>query len=117
MATLPSAGELDRRVTIKAWADQANAAFGLDQGFTDPIKRWARIRPAGAMVHYGSKQTGEGVTHYIVMRRDSQTLPELMTPERVIEHQGQRYRILRAVDLEGRRLFTSVECTNLGAIT
>lgn len=118
MAALPTDDELDKRVTIKLHADAANLQLGLDANYLDPFDRWARIRPAGPMVHYtsGQAQEGEAVTHFIDMRRGTKTLPELMTSDRVIEHKGRRYRILRAIDMEGAGLFTSVECKDIGPV-
>ena len=116
MASLPTAGELKARVVIKLQADSPNSAFSLDQSFSEPVFRWARIRSAGLMAHHASMQTGEAVTHFIDMRRDAMTLPELMATDKVIEHKGRRYRVLRAIDMEGAGLFTSVECKDIGPI-
>jgi head-tail adaptor len=116
MATLPTAGELNKRVTIKQWSDAPNAAFSLDQSFTDPIDRWAKVEPVGALAHYAAKQVSDTLTHRITVRQDSQTKPELFTTAVVIEHKQRRYRVLRATDLLGAGRFTQVECTDLGAI-
>lgn len=118
MANLPEDGELDKRVTVRLRTDAPNQAFGLDERYVEPFDRWARIRPAGPMVHYtsGQAQDGEAITHFIDLRRGTKTLPELMTADRVIEHKGRRYRILRAIDMEGAGLFTSVECKDIGPI-
>lgn len=113
---LPTAGELTARIAIRPWSDSPNAAFGLDSSYGTPLPRWARKRSAGAMVHYGSKQTGDTVTHFFDVRRGQGTKPEDFTSSVVIEHAGFRYRVLRAVDMDGAELFTSVECTQLGAI-
>lgn len=116
MASLPTDSELDKRVTVRVRADAPNASFGLDETYGEAFGRWARIRPAGPMVHYtsGQAQEGEAVTHFIDMRRGVKVTPELMTADKVIEHKGRRYRVLRATDMEGAGLFTSVECKDIG---
>lgn len=114
---LPTSGELTARIDIRSWSDSPNAAFGLDTSFGVPLKRWARKRSAGAMVHYGSKQTGDAVTHFFDLRRGASTKPEDFNGSQVIEHAGQRYRVLRAVDMNGAEQFTTVECTQIGAVT
>ena len=115
-ATLPTAGDLNKRVTIKQWSDAPNAAFSLDQSFTDPIDRWAKIEPVGALAHYAGKQVGDVLTHRITVRQDSQTRPEAFTTTLVIEHKSRRYRVLRAIDLLGAGRFTQIECTDIGPI-
>jgi len=115
--TLPTTGELTARIAIRPWSDSPNAAFGLDTTFGAPLYRWARKRSAGAMVHYGSKQTGDAVTHFFDLRRGAGTKPEDFNGSQVIEHGGHRYRVLRAADMNGAVLFTTVECTQIGAAT
>ena len=41
----PSAGELDRRITLRLRTDVAAPNQGLDSIFTDEKKRWAQIKP------------------------------------------------------------------------
>jgi hypothetical protein len=114
---IPTSGELNARIAIRQWSDSPNAAFGLDSNYGAPLLRWARKRSAGAMVHYGSKQTGDAVTHFFDLRRGQGTKPEDFTTSVVIEHAGHRYRVLRAADMNGAELFTTVECTQIGVIT
>lgn len=70
MLNLPAAGELNKRVTINRWSDSPNAAFSLDQTFTAPIERRAKMEPVGAMAHYAAKQVSDTLTHRITVRQD-----------------------------------------------
>lgn len=112
--TLPTAGQLTAHIAIRDWSDSPNVAFSLDTTFGPPRYRWARKRSAGAMVHYGSKQTGDAVTHFFDLRRGAGTKPEDFNASVVIDHAGYRYRVLRAVDMHGAQLFTTVECMQIG---
>jgi SPP1 family predicted phage head-tail adaptor len=107
----PAPGDLDRRVTLRLWQDQPNAAFGIDQTYDAGVTVWARIEPVGGSVYYGSKQTGEGVSHRITVRHRPG-----ITAGHVAESGGLRYRVRRVSELGGERRFTVLEVEELGAV-
>lgn len=112
----PEAGELNRRVTIRRWTDTANAAFGIDQAFDAGIDRWAKMQPVSGAAFWGSKQTGEEITHRFWLRWGTGTKPEEITGQHVIDYQNRRYRVMRSSDLGNAQRFTMIECKDLGAI-
>ncbi len=109
---LPTIGELNRLVTIRRWQDMPNAAFGVDQTFDAGVSLWAKVEPVAGVIYYGTKQTGENVTHRFTIRYRTD-----ISAEHVIEYAGNRYRIQRVSDLNGAHRFTVMEAQELGAIT
>lgn len=113
----PTAGELNRRATIRLWQDVPNAAFGLDQTFDAGYACWAKVEPVGGATYYGAKQTGDQVTHRITVRRVAgKTDPASVTGSHVVEIDGMRYRVRRVTDMNDGRRFTAIEAEELGAI-
>jgi len=114
----PETGELNRRVVIRKWQDQANAAFGIDQTFDCGISRWAKIAPVSGVAYWGSKQIDEEITHRIWVRYGEGTRPEDITGEHVVDYQvgGRRYRVKRATNVGDAGQFTMIEVKELGAI-
>ena len=107
----PTAGELNRRVTILRQQDFPDATDGIDQTNTEVATVWAKIQPVGGGVYYGSVQTDNAVTHRITIRRRTD-----VTTEHVIDHGGTRYRVKRSADLGTRREFTVIDVEELGAV-
>lgn len=112
----PETGELNRRVTIRRWSDNANAGFGIDQVFDAGILRWAKIAPFVGVAYWGTKQISEEVTHRIWLRYGEGTKPENITGQHVIDHSNRRYRVVRALNAGDAGQFTMIECKDLGAI-
>ena len=111
-----SAGKLKHRVKIRLHLDVPNASQGLDETYSSGIDRWADIEQIGSAAYYGSKQVGEEVTHWIVVRRGVGTRPEDLTTDWVVEHGGRRYRIKRSRLHPKSDQFTAIEALDLGAI-
>lgn len=114
---MPDPGELNRRVDIRVWQDLPNAAFSLDRNEGAPLRVWAKLESVGAMAFYGTQQTGEGLTHRAWVWRIEGTRPEQITNRHVVEHDGQRYRALRSIDVNGERNMTVIELKHLGPAT
>lgn len=114
---LPSSGDLRRRVTIRYWQDSPNVAFGLTPVFTEDYTCWAKIEPVGGSIYWGSKQTGDTVTHRVIVRYVAgKTDPASITGEHVIESEGTRYRVRRVSDINDARRFVAVEVEQLGDV-
>ncbi len=112
----PSAGDLNRRVTLRKWQDVAAAGFGIDQTFDAGATVWASVEPVGSAIFWGTQQVGNGVTHRIIVRRTAAINEVTITGEHVAEYAGLRYRVKRASDLNGARRFVVLEVEALGAI-
>lgn len=114
--SLPSPGELNRRVAIRLWSDAPNGAFGLDQSFGAPVERWAKKEPVHSLAIRAGKQTGEQPTDLFWVRLGAGTKPEDFTAAHVIELAGRRYRVLDAIDVNGAGIYTRVSTKDLGVI-
>lgn len=111
-----SAGDLVRRVLIRLWSDVPNAGFGIDQTFDAGIGRWARHDPVHGLAMRAGMQTGESPTDLFFVRRSAGTKPEEVTGAHVVEYNGFRYRVLDAIDLDGRREYTRITTKQLGPL-
>lgn len=116
MSSPPTSGSLKSRILIRLHTDVPNASMGLDPQYTAGISRWARVEQISAATYHASKQTGEDVTHWIVLRRATLTRPEDLTTDLVVEHKQRRYRVVRARVHPLHEQFTAVEALDLGAI-
>lgn len=112
----PAIGEMDRLVTIKAWED-VPAGFALVQQYDDVQMAWASVLPVGSALFYGSQQVGEEVTHRLTTWRTSTLHSAAITARHVVEHDGLRYRVRRATDMNGERAFVILDLEQLGPAT
>ena len=105
----PSAGELNRRITLRLRADVPASDQGLDSLFTEQKKRWAKIEPVGTAVYAAGIQTDAKLTHRI-------TLYYLkgMSESHEVVHGSTVYRVRRVADMNGDHRFTLLEVEELG---
>lgn len=117
MATpLPDAGDLNRRITLRQWADLPNAAFGLDQTFDAGRSLWAKVEPIHSLAIRAGQQTGEVPTHLVWVRYGTGTRPEDITASHVVEWRSRRYRVIDSIDVADAGRFTRLSTKDLGAI-
>lgn len=113
---LPNAGDLQRRVVIRLWADVANAGFGVDQTFDQGVTRWAKVEPIYGIAVRAGMNTGEVPTHLFWVRHGAGSRPEDFTASHVIEWRGRRYRVLDAINVANADRFTRISAKDLGAL-
>lgn len=113
---LPATGELNRRAQIRLQTDVPNAAYGVDQTFSTGIARWAKRDPVHGLALRGAAQTDEAPTDLFWFRWGTGTKPADLTTAHVIECEGNRFRVLDAIDVQNLRRFTRVTAKCLGAI-
>lgn len=114
--SLPSAGELNRRVTIRLQTDVPNAGFGVDQTFDAGITRWAKVEPVHSLNIRAGMQTGEVPTHLIWVRRGTGTRAEDITAGHVVDLAGRRYRVVATINVADADVYTRIEVKDLGGI-
>lgn len=114
--TLPVAGDLARRITIKTQDDMPAMGAAVTQNFSDFATVWAKHQPVGSAIFYGTKQVAEDVTDRFIVRRTTQVNEHTVTADHVIEFMNYRYRIRRASDLEGAQQYTMIEAEKLGHV-
>ena len=114
----PGAGELNRRILLRLQTDVPNAGFGLDPTYSAGTALWAKHEPVHSLAIRAGQQTGEAPTDFFWVRRAGTigTRPEDLTAAHVIDWDGQRYRVLEAIDVNGARRFTRITVKLLGAI-
>ena len=105
----PSAGELDRRITLRLRSDVPAPDQGLDSLFTEQKKRWARIEPVGTAVYTAGVQTDVKITHRVIFY-----YLKGMSEAHEVVHGGTIYRVRRVADMNGGRRFTLLEVEELG---
>ncbi|WP_282412242.1 phage head closure protein [Pseudomonas sp. PS01299] len=105
----PSAGELDRRITLRLRADIPAPDQGLDSLFTDQKKRWAKIEPVGTAVYANGVQTDVKITHRVTFY-----YLKGMSESHEVVHGDTIYRVRRVADMNGNRRFTLLEVEELG---
>lgn len=105
----PSAGELDRRITLRLRTDVAAPNQGLDSIFTDEKKRWAQIKPVGTAVYTAGIQTDVKITHRVTFYY----LKGISDAHEVV-HGTIIYRVRRVADMNGTRRYSILEVEELG---
>lgn len=107
---LPDPGELDKRVRLRQRVDTPSADFGVEPEYPVSFPAWAKVVQTSATTYQETAQTDEAVTHYITLRWRSG-----ITSDFEVVHGEQVFRVKRARDLNGKRRFLLLECTELGA--
>ena len=105
----PSAGELDRRITLRLRTDTPALDQGLDSLFSDQKKRWAKIEPVGTAVYANGVQTDMKITHRVTFY-----YLKGMSESHEVVHGATVYRVRRVADMNGKRRFTLLEVEELG---
>ena len=105
----PSAGELDRRITLRLRSDIPAPDQGLDSLFTEEKKRWAKIEPVGTAVYANGVQTDVKITHRVTFY-----YLKSMSESHEVVHGGTIYRVRRVADMNGKRRYTLLEVEELG---
>lgn len=105
----PSAGELDRRITLRLRSDVPASNQGLDSLFTDQKKRWAKIEPVGTAVYANGVQTDVKITHRVTFY-----YLKGMSESHEVVHGSTVYRVRRVTDMNGKRRYTLLEVEELG---
>lgn len=110
---LPSIGELDRRVRLRARSDKAKTdGPGIESEYDYLPECWAKVQSVGSAVYSGSVQAGVTVTHRVTLRfrrgiTDAHEVVETFEGVETI------YRVRRVSDL-GNRRFLVLEVEELG---
>jgi len=106
---LPDPGELDKRVLLRKRVDVPAADLGTRPDYTESYPVWAKVVQTSATTYQETAQTDNAITHYITVRwrRGITSDFEVVQGEQV-------YRVRRGRDLNGKRRYLLLECTELG---
>ena len=110
--TMPDPGELDQRVVLRERVDVPADDFGTEPEYPVLFKTWAKVLQTSATTYQETAQTDNAITHYITIRwrRGITTDFEVAKGDEV-------YRVKRVRDLNSKRRFLLLECTELGLFT
>ena len=106
---LPDPGELDKRVLLRKRVDVPAADLGTRPDYPESYPVWAKVVQTSATTYQETAQTENVITHYITVRwrRGITSDFEVVQGEQV-------YRVRRGRDLNGKRRYLLLECTELG---
>lgn len=106
---LPDPGELDKRVLLRKRVDVPAADLGTRPDYPVSYPVWAKVVETSATTYQETAQTDNAITHYITVRwrRGITSDFEVVQGEQV-------YRVRRARDLNSKRRYLLLECTELG---
>ena len=105
----PSAGELNRRITLRLRTDIPASDQGLESLFAEQKRRWAKIEPVGTAVYANGVQTDMKITHRVTFY-----YLKGMSESHEVVHGATIYRVRRVADMNGNRRFTLLEVEELG---
>lgn len=106
---LPDPGELDKRVLVRKRVDVPAADFGTEPEYPVSFRAWAKVVQTSATTYKETAQTDNVITHYITIRWRSG-----ITTDFEVVLNDLVYRIKRARDLNSKRRYLLLECTELG---
>ncbi|MCS2162967.1 phage head closure protein [Scandinavium sp. H11S7] len=106
---LPDPGELDKRVQLRKRVDVPATDFGTEPEYPVSCPVWAKIVQTSATTYQETAQTDNVITHYITIRWRSG-----ITSDFEVVQGDLVLRVKRARDLNSKRRFLLLECTELG---
>lgn len=109
---LPDPGELDKRVSIRQRVDSPSDDMGTEPTYPVQFPAWAEVVQTSATTYQETAQTDNVITHYITIRWRSG-----ITSDFEVVQGNQVFRVKRARDLNSKRRFLLLECTELGVVS
>ncbi|MEQ4450974.1 phage head closure protein [Kosakonia sacchari] len=109
---LPDPGELDKRVQLRQRVDTPSDDMGTEPTYPVQFNAWAKVTQTSATTYQETAQTENAITHYITIRWRTG-----ITKDFEVVLGDEVFRVQRARDLNSRRRFLLLECTDLGVPT
>lgn len=106
---LPDPGELDKRVQLRQRVDTPSDDMGTEPTYPVQFNAWAKVTQTSATTYQETAQTENAITHYITIRWRSG-----ITKDFEVVLGDEVFRVQRVRDLNSRRRFLLLECTDLG---
>ncbi|MDM2756878.1 phage head closure protein [Citrobacter sp. Cpo073] len=110
--TMPDPGELDQRVVLRERVDVPADDFGTEPEYPVSFNAWAKVLQTSATTYQETAQTDNAITHYITIR-----WRRGITTDFEVANGDEVYRVKRVRDLNSKRRFLLLECTELGSFT
>lgn len=109
---MPDPGELDQRVVLRERVDVPADDFGTEPEYPVSFNAWAKVLQTSATTYQETAQTDNAITHYITIR-----WRRGITTDFEVANGDEVYRVKRVRDLNSKRRFLLLECTELGSFT
>ena len=111
---LPSAGELNRRVTFHLIQTVPVGDSDVEHQETTNVTTWGKVEVVGGSTYWESVSIEEAVTHRIWVRAvPDRTRPQDLRHLTEVEVEGIRFRVRRTTDVDNLHRFTMMECEEL----
>jgi head-tail adaptor len=91
-------GRMNARIALRKRTDSPALDAGLTPGYSGEVKRWAEVKPVGAVAYAASVQSDERVTHRMRIR-----LFAAITTQYEVVWNGWVYRVQRAKHEHAKR--------------
>lgn len=98
-------GKLRHRVALQSKTQTPNVAGSFDKNFPTVATVWGNVEAMSPVRLLDGKQVNERVTHRIVIRHRT----DAMVAWRYVTHDGVRFYIHAARDLDGRNRFLALQ--------
>lgn len=108
------AGKFDKRIWLRLLGEQPDGDTGVEEQELMRRQLWAKHEPVHGLVLRAGAQTSETPTDLFYIRSATGTRVEEITVEHEVLYRGHRYRVMDAIDLEGRRQVTRLSVKDLG---
>lgn len=106
-------GALRHRVDICRWQEfPSRSHAGTTSHYRRVARVWACKQAVDGVAYREGLQVGDNITHTFTLRHR----PDITTTH-VLEHDGTRYRVVRALDMDGTRKYLRLEATEEGPVS
>lgn len=113
--SIPTAGELTKRITLFRRVDLPSAELGAYSDDTVIGNYWAKIEPVGGLYFMQGLQQNQNITHRIWLRWiQGKTDEHSLNHGVMIKYHDIIYQIIRVMDADNTRRFSVIEVQELG---
>lgn len=114
--SVPSAGELNKRITLFRHTDVPSGHVSVVSTDLDIMTVWAKIEPTGS-VYWGTVQTEDKASHRIWIRSYAGRTDAASISHGVwVRYKGRKYAALRVTECNGEDKFTLLEVREYGEV-
>lgn len=110
----PNAGEMNRRCTVYDITHSPSGSSSIEKTRTELMSVWCKVEVIGGQVYWDTVGTADAVTHRIFVRQvKGRTEPVNFSRIKEVSVGDVIYRVKRVTDVNGRGVFTMLECEEL----
>lgn len=110
----PNAGDLNKRCTVYDVTHAPSGTSAISKTRTVLMSVWCKVEVVGGQVYWDTVGTADSVTHRIFIRQvKGSTEPVHFSRIKEVAVGDVVYRVKRVTDVNGRGVFTMLECEEL----